>query len=78
MTVTLVSTASPGHTGWSWPGTSRKAHYFADSTMSACKNWLFSGPIEARDVVLPRACATCYRWVSKHVPPVASEGEVPA
>jgi hypothetical protein len=74
MVVMLVSTVLPGHTGWAWPGNSRKAHYFEDSTMSACKNWMFSGPIEDREPVPPRACAACYRWVcqradGKHVPP---------
>jgi len=47
--------------GWGFPGSSRKAHYFVDST-ALCRKWgLYGGPLEPDDKSSPDDCVACRR-----------------
>lgn len=52
--------------GWGWPGASQKAHYFdADSAISVCGKWIFTGPREQGNDGSPDNCAACKRAIAK-------------
>lgn len=53
----------PSPAGWAFPGAARKAHYFeADSNVSICKRWMFSGVTEPETGQRSKDdCAACVK-----------------
>jgi hypothetical protein len=56
-------TTATEKSGWSWPLTARKAHYFTNGK-SLCGGWIPTGTISKERVAGPTCCPVCEQQLS--------------
>lgn len=62
----VVTSSLTSNAGWSWPGNSRKAHYFrADEPRSLCSKWFYIGLRDPENDDSPDNCAECRKSLTK-------------